>query len=214
MRGIGAENSEMSTRPDNVSLFQVPLQCPAAPQIGCGSRAKPILLALESDPGISEAWLNDAGTSLAVVGEGNSSREARARTVETQLVGVFGKSATELQGEARDRELKSFLSGSDWYRGTQVDSLSRREAGIIAVRLLRRVQARVIVSGETARAFEIALTEAFKRHIIREPGQPASAETSRHDDLLTVAREHLDEKGLAAFRQSLANGYRPGPNEE
>src|SRR5260370_6131134 len=99
----------MSARPDNVSLFQVPLQCRAAPQIGCGGRAKPILLALESDSNISGAWLNDAGTSLAVVGKENSSRAARAKTVETHLEAVFGKnSATEFQGEARERELKSF----------------------------------------------------------------------------------------------------------
>jgi len=32
--------------PARISLYEVPLLCPAAPQIGCGSRAKPVLLSL------------------------------------------------------------------------------------------------------------------------------------------------------------------------
>lgn len=58
----------MKVKADLVSLFQVPLQCPAAPEIACGGRARPILLALESDATISEAWVNRAGNMLAVVG--------------------------------------------------------------------------------------------------------------------------------------------------
>jgi hypothetical protein len=56
------------TRADRVSMFAVPFKCEAAPQIGCGSISKPILLELEGNPAISEAWLNRTGTILAVVG--------------------------------------------------------------------------------------------------------------------------------------------------
>jgi hypothetical protein len=69
------------TPPNRVSLFQVPLQCPAAPEIGCGSKAKPILAALERDSTITEAWLNKAGTVLAVVGAENSTPESRIKAV-------------------------------------------------------------------------------------------------------------------------------------
>jgi hypothetical protein len=49
-------------------LFLVPsLVCTAAPQIGCGARAKAIHLDLQRDPNIPEAWLNKTGTVLAVV---------------------------------------------------------------------------------------------------------------------------------------------------
>jgi hypothetical protein len=51
---------------DRVSVFQVGLQCLAAPQIGCGGEAKPILLKLERDSAVREAWLNRAGTLIAV----------------------------------------------------------------------------------------------------------------------------------------------------
>jgi hypothetical protein len=48
--------------PDQVSLFRVPLPCGFAPKIGCGSLARPLVVALERTPRIAEAWLNQAGT--------------------------------------------------------------------------------------------------------------------------------------------------------
>src|SRR5712691_5910991 len=65
--------------PDRVSLFKVPLQCLAAPQIGCGTRAKPILLELKRNSSVSEAWLNRAGTRIAVVWKPESNVEDRGK---------------------------------------------------------------------------------------------------------------------------------------
>jgi copper chaperone CopZ len=62
----GGKNAAATTA-DRVSLFKVSLQCPAAPQIGCGSAAKPILLNLERQPAMGEAWLNRAGTMIPVI---------------------------------------------------------------------------------------------------------------------------------------------------
>jgi hypothetical protein len=36
-----------------------------------------------------------------------------------------GISANELAGDAYARELKSFTSGTDWYRGAEVDALTK-----------------------------------------------------------------------------------------
>src|SRR4030095_17112522 len=52
---------------DSVSFFKVSLQCPPAPQIGGGAASKPILLDLERDPAVEQAWLNRTGTLIAVV---------------------------------------------------------------------------------------------------------------------------------------------------
>ena len=143
--------------PDRVSLFKVPLQCLAAPQIGCGSRAKPILLELKRTSSVSEAWLNRAGTRIAVVWKPESNAEARGN-VATKLQ---EQNATEIRGESRDEDLKDFSSGEGWYRGADVDRLSEEEAGIIAARLVRRVQAKVEVSAETAKTLETGLTQAM-----------------------------------------------------
>jgi len=50
-----------------VSFYEVPLACPAARGLGCGSAAKPVLQALEKKHSIQEAWLDHPGTILAIV---------------------------------------------------------------------------------------------------------------------------------------------------
>jgi hypothetical protein len=209
-----AEENRAAVKPDRISLFTVPLQCPAAPEIGCGSKAKPILAALERDSTIAEAWLNKAGTVLAVVGAENSTPESRLKTVQSVLEKREVK-ATGLKGVARDTALKDFESRAGWYRGGEVDQLSRQEAGIIAARLVRRLQTKVSLSDEKARALEAEFTDVFKKRFTGNPDQ--SKETpldQRNDELLKAAREHLDEKGVEALKESLASGLRPGPNEK
>ncbi|MPZ32988.1 MAG: hypothetical protein GEV13_18690 [Rhodospirillales bacterium] len=212
----------MKVKADLVSLFQVPLQCLAAPEIACGSRARPILLALESDPGISEAWVNRAGSMLAVVGSKSSSRDSRAKTV-VALFEEFEKNvATETVGKARETAATSFLSGDGWYRSAQTVSLSMEEADIIAARLVRRIQSEVPLTDETTKALESGFAEVFKRQFTGETGQPkpVSQEPARanvqqrNDQLVKVARENLDEAGMTAFQEALAKGHRPQPGEK
>src|ERR1700746_3750369 len=89
---------------DRVSVFKAPLVCPAAPQIGCGSASKPILLDLERQPGVLEAWLNRAGTIIAVVWKPDANPEARGRVAAE----LKEDRATELQGASRDEAVKDF----------------------------------------------------------------------------------------------------------
>lgn len=213
----------MKVNADLVSLFQVPLQCPAAPEIACGSRARPILLALESDPTISEAWVNRAGSMLAVVGPKSSSRDSRTKTVESLLEEIFEKDVTtEIIGEARETELTRFVSGDGWYRSAQTVRLSREEADIIAARLVRRIQSEVSLTDEKAKALETAFAEVFKREFTRETVQPKPIsqepdpvnKQQRNDQLAKAVRAHLDEAGMTAFEEAIARGHRPQPGEK
>jgi hypothetical protein len=205
---LAAEENKTAIAADRISLFTVPLQCQAAPEIGCGPISKPILLQLEREPAITEAWLNGTGTVLAVVWGGNDGQETRRKAVQA----VFeknGLTATELDGEARDTELQSFLSADPWYHGAEVDNLSKQEAAIVAARLVRRVQAKVEVSAETAKTLETGLTQAIMKayndgFVGQADKQPAFAQA-----LLKVARTNLDEKGVAAFQEACAKGYLP-----
>src|SRR5438309_6370202 len=88
----GAENATAVTA-DRIGVFKVPLVCPAAPQIGCGGASKPILLDLEKQPGVLEAWLNRAGTIIAVVWKS----DAKAETRRNVVAGLQEDRATELQ---------------------------------------------------------------------------------------------------------------------
>jgi hypothetical protein len=205
---LAAEENKTVIAADRISLFTVPLRCPAAPDIGCGPISKPILLQLEREPAITQAWLNGTGTVLAVVWAGNDGQETRRKAVQA----VFeknGLTATELDGEARDTELKNFLSTDPWYRGAEVDTLSKQEAATVAARLVRRVQAKVEVSAQTAKTLGIGLTRAIIKayndgFVGQADKRPAFAQ-----ELLKVARTNLDEKAVAAFQEACAKGYLP-----
>src|SRR5207248_10406376 len=83
---------------DRISVFKAQLVCPAARQIGCGSASKPILLDLEQQPGVLEAWLNRAGTRIAVVWKPELDASARSKIV-AELKEDHG---IELDGTTRD----------------------------------------------------------------------------------------------------------------
>src|SRR5260370_27083083 len=74
--------------------------------------------------------------------------------------------ATELQGGARETQFKSFVSGKDWYRGAEVDNLSKREARTIAARLVHRIPAKAPLAREKANALEVSVAGVFVRRII------------------------------------------------
>lgn len=209
---VSAAERKTTMNPDNISLFSVPLVCPAAPEIGCGSRAKPVLATLEqSDGSIAEAWLNSAGTVLAVVGGPNSSRESRAKSVQAALA-----SASELDGDARQQGLVNFLSRDDWYRGAAVDRLSQQEARIIGARLVRRVQAKVSLEDAKARALEDRIAAFFERRFTgRSPDQSTPInDKGWAEELTNVARAQLNENEIAVFQGALVSGYRPQPGEK
>tara|TARA_E500000305_G_scaffold82514_1_gene68344 strand:+ start:1560 stop:2258 length:699 start_codon:yes stop_codon:yes gene_type:complete len=210
-----ADEGRSRVQPETISLFQVPWQCPAAPEIACGGLAKPVLLELEQNTGIAEAWINRAGTVLAVVGSDRNS-EARTKTVRTLLREIFEKDvATELQGEARMTELASFRSGAAWYRGAQVDALSIEEADIIAARLVRRIGAKVPVSADKARLLTASFADILKARFIRSSDAPRTGDQKPRDEQLRdVARAQLDAAGVSAFDEALAKGERPAPGEK
>ena len=78
-----SEPSQRDISNRRISLYQADLVCPAAPQIGCGSAAKPILMGLESDQLVSEAWLSRAGTVVAVVWKQAGPAKEHARIIRS-----------------------------------------------------------------------------------------------------------------------------------
>lgn len=107
---------------------------------------------------MAEAWLNHTGTLLAVVGKITYPGSALLQS----LLARHGLNGTALRGEERARALKGFLSGAGWYRGTEVDRLSEKEAEIIAARLVRRLRARLPLSDEKAESCGRRLRECAR----------------------------------------------------
>ena len=196
--------------PDRISLFKVPLQCLAAPQIGCGSRAKPILLELKRNSSVSEAWLNRAGTRIAVVWKSESNAEARG----DEATKIRKQNATEIRGASRDEDLKDFSSGKGWYRGAEVDRLSEEEAGIIAERLVQRVNARTTLPRKKAEALQHALADTLKKRLTDDKQLDQNALLKLEDRLQQVAGQYLDKDQAPVFKEAIAGGWGPLPNEK
>jgi len=183
------------------------LVCPAAPQIGCGSASKPILLDLERQPGVLEAWLNRAGTIISVVWKPESNAEAR-RNVAAELKEDH---ATEMQGKSREEAVKDFLSGKGWYRSADVDRLSEEEADIIAARLVRWVRAKSGLAKDKAEGLQRAFSDVLRKDLTGKSVGP--------NHLEEIAREYLDQEQIKILKQAIKdeeaieNGERPLPNE-
>lgn len=196
---------------DRISVFKAPFVCPAAPQIGCGSASKPILLDLERQPGVLQAWLNRAGTIIAVVWKPESNVENQSKVAAE----LREDRATEIEGTAREEAVKDFLSGKGWYHGADVDRLSEEEASIIAARLVRFVRAKTTVATEKPEALQRALDETLRKDLTGENAR-LHQKPRRLED---VARGYLNEDQLKILREAIKdevaieNGEKPVPKE-
>ncbi len=193
--------------PERVAFYHVPLVCPAAPQIGCGSASKPLLVGLEGNAAVSEAWLNRAGTIMAVVWSKPSTARHRSRILKAALPEHFA--AKELRGAARKQALDDFQSGPGWYRGADVDRLSEEEAGVIAARWVGRIRERITVRDEQAQALQDGFTAAVRRKLT---GQITRSEAQQA--MLRVCREHLDEKDFALVMEAFKAEIQPPADDK
>ena len=190
---------------DRISVFKAPLVCPAARQIGCGSASKPILLELEHQPSVLEAWLNRAGTRIAVVWKPESDASTRYKVVAE----LKEDRAIELDGKPRDEAVNDFLSGKGWYRGADVDRLSEEEADVIAARLVRRVQAKTALAKDKAEGLQRALADAYRQRLTNKISR--EQELSRFQD---IGREYLAKDQVAILKEAIEAGVLQLPNEQ
>lgn len=192
-----------------VSFYRVPLACEAAPRLGCGTRAKPVLQELERHPGIIKAWLNGAGNLIAIAGTVKG-RRAALGALRRRLASV-----EPLRGEAREIALSTLASGSGWYRAAELDRLSEEEARAIARRLTARLCASTDINPARTAALENAVQAACARELIGNPAQSAPARKQRlAKAILAAARGHLDDALLETFADLVRLGHRPLPGED
>ncbi len=191
---VGDTSTPLTLR---VSFFNVPLVCNAAPLIGCGSRAKFIMLDLMKDSTVKEAWLNRRGTAMAVVWNGDPGEAAR----QTVLTSVFSKHglAIEPSGEKDIGALvEDFKSRDRWYKGSDVDALSIQEAGVIADRLLTVVSNHAeFKKYEDRLAFrEEVKTTVQNRFLSIKSFAELDASNSMQQDIFATAIKYLGKENL------------------
>jgi hypothetical protein len=190
--------------PQYVSFYEVQLVCPAAPQIGCGGAAKPLLLELEDQPGVREAWLNRQGTLVALVWEAATSRR--------QVLDAGRLTGGKALSRAADAQARAdFIARTNnWHRAAEVDRLSEEEAEIIAARLVRRAGAWTPLPKDTATSLHRLIADTIRRGFLDPENNPREQLEARAKER---ARELLNEEQFAAFGQAYAAGLRPLANE-
>ena len=203
-----APPSHPLTDAKRMSFYEIPLVCPAAPQIGCGSASKPLLLGLEGSSVAAEAWLNRAGTIMAVVWSKQSTPGQRSKALKTVLAQA-GVEAKELNGETRRQALNSFTQKTGWYRGAEVDRLSEEEAGVIAARLAGRIRAKITISDDKAKIIEQGFTGVLKEKLTGK-----STKDDAQAEMINICRQNLSQKDVAILQEAFAAGVCPLKDEK
>jgi len=195
---------------DQVSFYAVPLACPAAHNLGCGSAAKPVLLALEKKNTVQEAWLDHAGTTVAIVWKKGAAGDARAAEIRS-IADDRGITLHDLTGEHRDKNLKSFAARTGWYRGAEVDRLSEEEAAVIADRLILRAARQAPTIADKSGPLRTAVA-----NVIREQLTDCTTTQCREDcrkKIVDIAHKSLNDQEVNALMEAEKQGYRSIGNE-
>ena len=150
-----------SINQETVTFYDVPLVCGAAPSIGCGSRAKPLLLDLERQGVIKEAWLNRTGTMVAIVWHDAPGMEEAGKP-------VFKRHEVDYTERLADPQtVESFPIQGSWLRSADVDRLSLEEAQEIAETLVALPAKEGLISSEEAARIKSEIEAYFRKELIK-----------------------------------------------
>ncbi len=183
---------------ERISFYEVPLVCGAAPDIGCGSRAKPALLEMEKNPAVREAWLNREGTVYAVVWAKKSQTGKVAKPVFKKYAIEF----KELSGKGKTKLLENFRQEGKWYRGEAVDQLSLEEAERIGNSVVDMLLPGGHISQEEAKVIRGAVTAYFKEELVKIRTYEElcqDSESKFQEAIVAIVEEHLGKERTEAI---------------
>lgn len=204
--------SLMAAPKNTITFYKVPLVCSAAPSIGCGSKAKPVLEQLEKNNNVAEAWLNHTGTVIAVKWKSNINTATGQNNINS-LFKEQNLNVSIVSGKEYDAILKNFNKKTDWLRYNELDKLSKIEAGVIASRLVARVNAKTPLNEETMASLEEGFKNVFDSRFTNKNTSQQIQQDKLNDDLLQVGRKYLNAAQINALQSALALGYRPVEGE-
>ncbi len=176
-----AKNSH--TTEEVITFYEVPLVCTAAPEIGCGTRSKPVLLEMEQNPSIKEAWLNRAGTVYAIVWKNAEKTDEVAKPIFVKYSLDFKR----LSDQEAARIATAFREPGKWYRGADVDKLSTEEAGVIARDAITFALDKKLVSSNEADI----LRNKIESYLKLELTKTRTAEELRSNDIMENFKNNI-----------------------
>jgi len=187
-----------------LSFYQTPLVCGASSDIGCGSRSKPLLLDLESEPKVKGAWLNHGGTLVAIAWQ----KDLTSEKDREQIIKTYGNKyavtfAPIPPGVDFDLVLADFNTGS-WYKGSQVDQLSRIEAGIIADKVIRPVKESNFLTPEKTEFLRTEVEAYFRGELVKLRSKDElysdSLRTTWQSDVENLVAKYVGQERLPKLR--------------
>jgi hypothetical protein len=198
-------SDKTKTKEPSVSFYKTPLVCNAAPDIGCGSRSKPVLLALEKDPAVKEAWLNRPGTIIAIVWKDKPQTENVAEPIFEENNISF----TELREKETASYRKTFRTANLWYRGADVDMLSREEATTIAESSVKWALENKLMTTDEASKIKADVEAYFKEELVKVRTNEQLNEDSQNkfkEALYNIAEKYIGkertEKAMELYQKN------------
>ena len=145
-----------------VSFYEAPLVCHAAPSIGCGSKAKFMLVDFEKyNNEIEGAWLNKKGTIVAVKWNTNTDESQKTEIIKT-VSASHNVELSELSSTEANPYAKSFPNSGQWFKGKEVDQLSKEEAGIIAQNTIASYKAKNLLKPSFEKQFQADIASIYE----------------------------------------------------
>jgi hypothetical protein len=161
----GCKNDEANSR---FTFYEVPLVCGAAPEIGCGSRIKPLFIDAMNNEKIAEVWTNREGTVMAFKWSDKKLTSDDKNKTAAQLFMNHGIESKLITRQRTIDSLAAFpVAGSNWLKGMAVDSLSAYEAGAIAGTLTKFAADAQLINGEEARRIHADLASYFRKELVK-----------------------------------------------
>ena len=195
-----------------VTFYDVPLVCGAAPAIGCGSRAKPLLIDLEQQRAIKEAWLNRTGTILGIVSTGPVFTEEVAKP-------VFERHEIQYRERRDDSQTAgSFRMKGSWLRSAEVDRLSLEEAREIAETSVASAAKKRLVSAEESAHIKSDIEAHFREELVNFRTKQELLQdigTKFPEAILNIYEKHIGMERTAEVQaRGLENPFSRADREE
>jgi hypothetical protein len=163
-RRPSGNEAAVAAGPERIGVYSVPLRCPLVTGLGCGSESKPIMTKLDGHSAVAGAWLNHAGTTLAVFWKEGTDTTQRSEAIASAFQNHAAPN--ELSGATRDLVLKDFLSGVAWYRTAALDELSGEEADIVASRWVGKITAVLPLPQRVREALRCKISEEMRYRFV------------------------------------------------
>lgn len=190
----------MSANNKDVSFYEAPLVCHAAPSIGCGSKAKFLLVDLEKyNDAVEGAWLNKTGTIVAVKWNTQIKEERKIEIIKTVSTNHEIDLTTLAQPEATNYA-KTFPNNSEWYKGKEVDKLSIEEAAIIAKNTIASYKEKNIIKPPFEKQFQADIEKIYADLFLS---------ISSYKDLTTEAYNKVESQIQQAGEKYVGKGKMP-----